>query len=78
MKRLVIVLTVWLGAISVAPAQPDSACNVAIQHARTDFRLPEVARALAKKHLDIVVIGTASSALVGRLGMAITESWKER
>lgn len=69
MNRLVIVLAVWLGAMSVAPAQPDSACNVAIQHARTDFRLPAVAHAIAKKNLDIVVIGTASSALVDSAGV---------
>jgi hypothetical protein len=69
MKRLVIILAVMLSATASAIAGPDSACNVAAQHARTDFRLPQVARAIANKLLNIVVIGSASSALVDSAGV---------
>src|SRR5262245_57532182 len=64
MMRLVIVLAVLLGAPLAALASPDPDCAVAAQHARTDFRMPKVAKAIAKKNLDIVVVGSASSALV--------------
>jgi len=43
MRRLVIVLALVLSAIVPASAELDSACNVAAQHARTDFRLAQVA-----------------------------------
>ena len=52
MKRLVIGLIALLSATSVALGESDSACNVAVQLARPDFRLPQVARAIAKKNLD--------------------------
>ena len=48
MRRLVIVLALVLSAIVPASAELDSACNVAAQHARTDFRLAQVAHAIAK------------------------------
>jgi len=64
MIRLVVVLAALLGVAAPAAAAPDSACEVAAQHARTDFRLPQVARAIADKKLDIVVVGSASSALI--------------
>ncbi len=35
----------------------------------TDFRLPQVAHAIANKNLDIVVIGSASSSLVDSAGV---------
>jgi hypothetical protein len=63
------VLIALLSATSVAPAEPDSACNVAVALARSDFRLPQVARAVEKKNLDIIVIGTASSALTDTAGV---------
>jgi hypothetical protein len=69
MMRLVIVLAALLSAIAPAIAEPDSACNVAAQHARTDFRLPQVARAIADKLLNIVVIGSASSSLIDSAGV---------
>ena len=69
MKRLVIALIGLLSATAVALAGTDSACDVAAQHARVDFSLPHVARAIANKNLDIVVIGSASSSLVDSAGV---------
>jgi len=69
MRRLVIVLALVLSAIVPASAELDSACNVAAQHARTDFRLAQVAHAIANKLLNIVVIGSASSSLVDSAGV---------
>jgi hypothetical protein len=48
--------------------EPDGACQVAAHLAHADFAMPHVAAALKQKQLDVVVIGTASSALAGSGG----------
>lgn len=59
---LALVLTLFGGA---AFADVDGACQVADHLVHADFALPKVAAAIAEKRLNIVVLGSASSALGG-------------
>jgi hypothetical protein len=68
MTRLVIALIALLAGVGAALGEPDSACNVASHLVRADFRLPHVAKAIANKNLDIVVVGSASSILTDSNG----------
>jgi hypothetical protein len=55
---------------STACAADEAACFVAGHLVQADFALPRVAAAIAAKHLKIVVLGSASSALPGQEGAA--------
>jgi hypothetical protein len=66
MKWFVIVLGLVIGAAALA--QPAGPCEVADGLLQPGFPLPRVAAAIASKQLDIVVVGTASSALAGSSG----------
>jgi len=68
MTRFVIALLSIFAATGAAFGEPDSACDVAVQLARADFRLPQVAKAIENKSLDIVVVGSASSTLADTAG----------
>jgi hypothetical protein len=57
-------ISIVLGA-GAALAADDDPCAVAQNLVHADFPLPEVASALRAHHLDVVVIGTASSSLGG-------------
>ncbi len=59
---LALVLSLLGGA---AFADVDGACQVADHLVHADFALPKVAAAIAEKRLNIVVLGSASSALGG-------------
>ncbi len=68
MKTLICALTGILVALLVAPpalAEDESACAVASLLVHADYPLPHVAEAIAKGHLTIVVMGSASSMLPG-------------
>lgn len=74
-------LPLYGAAWAAAPA----ACMVAEHQLDHIFRLPQVARAIAAKKLDVLVVGSASSTLPGahgaenaypvRLQMALVEAW---
>jgi hypothetical protein len=68
MTRVVIALFAILAGANAALGEPEPVCNVAAHLVRADFRLPRVAAAIANKNLDIVVIGSASSALIDQTG----------
>jgi hypothetical protein len=63
MTRVVLTL---LGLLLAGPALagPELLCQVPEGLAHADFAMPRVAAAIAAKHLDVAVIGSASSALV--------------
>jgi hypothetical protein len=54
-----------------AHAKDTETCITAAGGVAPDFAMPHVAEAIAKKHLDIVVIGSASSELAGPSGSNI-------
>jgi hypothetical protein len=56
---------VWADQPPDAPA----ACRVAQHQVENSFKLPQVARAIAAKHLDILVVGAGSSSLPGPDGV---------
>jgi lysophospholipase L1-like esterase len=69
MKTLGIMLVAWLTLAAPVLAEEDAAeCLVAIHQIDRDFPLPQVARALAAKRLDILVVGAGSSTLPGPNG----------
>jgi hypothetical protein len=61
---LVTAISTVLGAAAALAADED-ACAVAQNLVHADFPLPEVASALRAHHLDVVVVGTASSSVGG-------------
>lgn len=70
MKAFVVALVFALaGAASVAKAETECISNAGA--AGPDFGLPQVARAIAKKKLNIAVVGSASSQLNGPTGTNI-------
>jgi hypothetical protein len=80
----VTVISIALGASTALAADgDDDPCAVAQSLVHADFPLPQVASAIRQQHLDVVVVGTASSALgwpggqskayPARLEVALTE-----
>ncbi|HEV7410142.1 MAG TPA: SGNH/GDSL hydrolase family protein, partial [Bradyrhizobium sp.] len=69
MRALIASLLVAMLA-GTAYAADEPACFVAGHLVQADFALPRVAAAIAAKHLNIVVLGSASSALPGQEGIA--------
>lgn len=65
-SSIVALVGVLIGGAAWGAAEP--ACDLADQFVHADFALPRVAAAVAAKHLDIVVIGSASSAIAGPAG----------
>jgi hypothetical protein len=77
MRPIVVALLCALSG-SVAVAREGSECIVAAGTVAPDFGLPNVARAIAKKRLDVAVIGSASSELNGPTGTNIAyPTWLE-
>ena len=70
MKRIVVALLCILSGCA-ALAKEDNECIIAAGSVAPDFSLPHVARAIAKKKLDVAVIGSASSELNGPAGTNI-------
>ena len=68
-RRLLLLALVMLGW---APAKADhpAECRVAENLLESSFRLPQVASALAKKRLNVLVVGAGSSQLPGANGVA--------
>jgi hypothetical protein len=61
---LMTVISIALGAGAALAAEgDDDPCAVAQSLVHADFPLPQVAEAVRQHHLDVVVVGTASSAL---------------
>ncbi len=56
------------GGIWPAWAQPLTECDVPNRHTEIDFPLPQVSRAIAAKHLNVLVLGAGSSQLPGPAG----------
>jgi hypothetical protein len=67
MRPIVITLLCLLSSV-VAVAREGNECIVAAGSVAPDFGLPHVAQAIAKKKLDVAVIGSASSELNGPTG----------
>jgi hypothetical protein len=67
MKRLALVLAALLLPDTAFAAQP-AECLVAEQQLEHTFPLPQVARAIAAKKLDVLVVGAGSSTLPGPKG----------
>lgn len=70
MKPIVVALLFVLSG-GVAVAKEGNECIAAAGAVAPDFGLPHVARAIAKKKLDVAVIGSASSELNGPAGTNI-------
>jgi hypothetical protein len=68
-KRLLLLALLMLGAGPVWAGLP-AECRVAENLAESSFRLPRVTRALAAKHLTVLVVGAGSSQLPGSSGVA--------
>jgi len=68
-RRLLLLALLMLGA-APARAEHPAECRVAENLVEPNFRLPKVTRALAAKHLTILVMGAGSSQLPGPNGMA--------
>lgn len=68
MRPLIVALVGVVVVTGTAFAVPEPACNVASHFVRADFSLPRVTEAIAKKKLDIVIIGSASSTLTDPSG----------
>jgi lysophospholipase L1-like esterase len=65
--RLLVLALLMLGA-GPAWAEHPAECRVAENFVEPNFRLPKVMRALAAKHLNILVLGAGSSQLPGSNG----------
>jgi len=70
MKQIVVALLCILSGCA-ALAKEDNECIIAAGSVAPDFSLPHVAHAIAKKKLDVAVIGSASSELNGPAGTNI-------
>jgi len=64
-RLLALLLLAALEQTWSASAENPAVCQVAEQFVVSDFPLPQVAKALAAKHLDILVVGAGSSTLPG-------------
>jgi len=63
MRRRLLALALLLLAAGPAWAEQPAECRVAENLTEPSFRLPQVARALAAKHLNVLVVGAGSSQL---------------
>jgi hypothetical protein len=63
MRRRLLPLALLLLAAGPAWAEQPAECRVAENLTEPSFRLPQVARALAAKHLNVLVVGAGSSQL---------------
>jgi hypothetical protein len=63
MRRRLLSLALLLLAAGPAWAEQPAECRVAENLTEPSFRLPQVARALAAKHLNVLVVGAGSSQL---------------
>ena len=70
MKQIVVALLCILSGCA-ALAKEDNECIIAAGSVAPDFSLPHVAHAIAKKKLDVAVVGSASSELNGPAGTNI-------
>jgi lysophospholipase L1-like esterase len=61
-------LTLAGPAMAVSPAEHAAECKVVAQQIEPQFPLPHVARAIAAKQLDVLVVGAGSSSLPGPNG----------
>jgi hypothetical protein len=66
--RLLLSAAVFGAALTVVPAGAQDTCQVPEYLTHVDGKLPHVAAAAARKRLDILVVGTGSSALGGQSG----------
>jgi len=71
MKPIVVALLLYVLSGGVAVAKEGNACITVAGTVGPDFGLPHVARAIAKKKLNVTVIGSASSELNGPAGTNI-------
>ena len=69
MKRRLLLLALLMLGWGPARAEHPAECRVAENLLESSFRLPLVARALAKKHLNVLVVGAGSSQLPGSSGV---------
>lgn len=69
MRMLGILLVGGLTLAGPVLAEDPAECLVAIHQAEPNFRLPQVARALAAKRLNVLVVGAGSSVLPGPNGV---------
>jgi len=67
MRRLLLLALLMLGSGPTWAEQP-AECRVAENLIESNFRLPQVARALKAKHLTVLVVGAGSSQLPGSNG----------
>lgn len=70
MRRRLLLLALLLLGVGPAWAELPADCRVAENLIEPNFRLPQVARALAAKHLTVLVVGAGSSQLPGSNGAA--------
>jgi hypothetical protein len=70
MKGRLLLLALLILGWSPARAEDPAECRVAEKLLESSFRLPQVARALVKKRLNVLVIGAGSSQLPGSNGVA--------
>lgn len=70
MKTRLLLLALLMLGWGPARAEHPAECRVAENLLESSFRLPQVARALAKKHLNVLVVGAGSSQLPGSSGVA--------
>ena len=68
-ERLLLLALLMLGNAPVWAEQP-AECRVAENLLESSFRLPQVTRAIAAKHLTVLVMGAGSSQLPGPNGAA--------
>jgi len=71
MKPIVVALLCVLSGGAAVAAKEGSECVAAAGTIGPDFGLPHVARAIARKKLDVAVVGSASSELNGPAGTNI-------
>ncbi len=70
MKGRWLLLALLILGWSPARAEDPAECRVAENLLESSFRLPQVARALVKKRLNVLVVGAGSSQLPGSNGVA--------
>jgi hypothetical protein len=70
MKRRLLLLALLMLGWAPAKADHPAECRVAENQLESSFRLPQVASALAKKRLNVLVVGAGSSQLPGANGVA--------
>ncbi|HUL86622.1 MAG TPA: SGNH/GDSL hydrolase family protein [Pseudolabrys sp.] len=77
MRRLLLLALLMLGSGPTWAEQP-AECQVAENLIESNFRLPQVTRALKAKHLTVLVVGAGSSQLPGSNGTASGNAYPAR